>query len=90
MFGEGLVEERVVGVKDLQHRPVAREQVLEEQDAFLEEQLPEPVVEGREELLVLLPVLLDVPNMEPLGCELGGQSPRLRVAQHPRNLHRTP
>ncbi len=88
--GQRLVEEGVVGVEDLVDGAVGLEEVLEEQDGLLEERLAQPIVEGREELFVLLAIAADLADVQPLRAELGRQPTHLRILEHSRHLGRAP
>ena len=83
-----LVQERVVGVEDLLHRPPLADQVLEGRDRFLVHRRLHVVGELGEARGVDAAILVEVVEAEPLAEELGGQAARLRVGGHPRDLRR--
>ena len=83
-----LVQEGVVGVEDLLHRPPLADQVLEGRDRLLVHRPAHVVGELGEAAGVDAAVLVEVVEAEPLAEELGRQAPRLRVGRHPRDLRR--
>ena len=87
VLGQRLVEERVVGVEDVEHRAVALEEVGEEPDRFLVHRAAE-ADEGREVPLALLVERVEVVDVQPLAGELGRQAADLVVLEHPPRLGR--
>ena len=80
-----LVDERVVGVEQVEHAAVLRDDALEEQLRFLAERLPQLVVEVRE-VARRRHVALQVAQQQPLAGEVVGERPRLRVGEHAHDL----
>ncbi len=75
-----LVQERVVGVEDVQHRAVVLEQVGEEPNRLLVHRAAQ-AGERREMPLALLVELVEVVDVQPLAGELGRQPAHARVAE---------
>ncbi len=88
MPGEGGVDECVLAVDELGHRPVALDQIHEEPDRLLEHRPPQLVVERREPAAVDAVVLLEPAEVEPVAAELGGQAAHAVVAEHSPGLGR--
>ena len=85
MPGEPLVDEREVGVDQVEHAPVFPHHGLEEPLGLLDHRRPEVVVEGREPLAVAVD-RPDVANLKPLVGEVLDEGLRLRVGEHPPDL----
>ena len=82
---ESIVDERVVGVEQVEDAAVLAHDALEEQLRLAAERLPQPVVEVGEEHL-RRPRRLQVPELQPLADEVVGQGPGAVVGQHPAHL----
>ena len=85
VLGQRFVQERVVGVEDVQHRAVVLEQVGEELDRLLVHRAAQAGERGEVPLALFVEVL-EVVDVQPLAGELGGQPARLGIAQHPPRL----
>ena len=81
-----LVQERVVGVQDLLHRPAFADDVLEGRDRFVVHRRLDLVGELGEARGVDAAILIEVVEAEPLPEELGGEAARLRIGGHPLHL----
>ena len=81
MLGQRFVQEGMVALDELQHRPVIAKQVDEEPDRLLVK-VGTDLGERREMALALLVVGVEVADLEPLACELGGQAADPVVADH--------
>ncbi len=88
VLGQRLVHERIVGVEDFERteRSSSFEQLLKEQGRLLEQRFAQRIVERRKQLLVFLPIVANVPHVQPLRAELGRQPTHPAVAQHPVRL----
>ena len=82
---QAVVQERVVGRQQLQHAAVGAHLAVEEQLRFAPECFSEVVVERREERAVRGDGL-QVPEIQPLSGEVGGQRAGARVVEHPQHL----
>ena len=80
-----LVHERVVGVQKIENATVFVHDRREEESRFLEHGVFQGCVEVGEELGVRRE-RRELPSLEPLACELFGQSTRPAVPKHPLHL----
>ena len=86
MSGERRVDERVVAVKEIEHRPIVLDEIDEEPDRFLEHgaravrcRMPGNVRDPRV-------VFFEPAEVEPVAGELGREIPDARVLQHAARL----
>ena len=79
-LGQALVEKRVIGAQQIQHRAVVAKHVLKKPNRLLVHRAAQ-FRERRIKLLVLVVVLVEAANVQPLAGELLGQAPGARVAQ---------
>src|SRR5262249_8598413 len=82
-----LIEERVVGVEQLQHASVFSEHALKKQLRLLLERLAQALIELRKRVRVRLH-LVDRAHIEPLSGEVADQRLRSRIVQHAPHLLR--
>ena len=85
MLGQALVQERVVGVQQIEHAAILADDALEEQLGFPLEGLPQVVVEVKEHLRTR-PEPGHIADVQPLTGEVADQRLRARVGEHPLDL----
>ena len=83
-----LVEVRVVGIEQLEDRPILAEDGVEEGDGLLDHRVAQLGRVLGEEPLVGLGQVGQAADAEPLAGEVLGHRPRLRVGEHPPDLER--
>ena len=85
MFCQRLVQERVVGIENIQDRSVALKQIRKEANRFLVDCAAQ-ARECREVAFALFIESVEVVDVQPLAGELGSQPPHARVVQHTASL----
>ena len=85
MPGEPLVDERVIGVEELQHAAVLVLDRLAEELGLLEHRRPQRLVEIREQNRVGREIL-ELARLQPLSGEVLGQGAGPGVTEHPPGL----
>ena len=88
MFGQGLVQEGVVGVQQLENRPILVEDGVEERNGLLDHRVAQFGRVLGEEFLVGLGQIGQAADAEPLAGKVLGHRPRLGIGQHPPYLER--
>ena len=84
MLGELFVQERVVGVEDVEHRAVVCKQIGEEPNRLLVHR--RAVRRTWEMSLALFVELIEVVDVQPLAGELGRQAAGLGIREHAPHL----
>ena len=85
MRRERFVQERVIGVENVEHRAVALEEVGKEPNRFLIHRPAEPS-EGREVTFALFAELVEIVDVQPGAGELLRKAAHARVAEHAMSL----
>src|SRR5205807_1648334 len=85
MLREVGVQERVVGVEDVDHRAVVLEEVSEETNGFLIHRRAQGC-EGGEVALAFFAQLIEVVDVQPSAGELSREASHARIAEHAARL----
>ena len=85
MLRQPLVDERVVGVQQVEHAAILAHDAVEEQLGLALEGLPQVVVEVGEDEQIGIPVA-QLAQEQPLSGEVGDQRLRSRIGEHPPDL----